>query len=260
MDNDGIDVIGQIKQLEQQKLASGEIVRTPRSTFNFSYMSEERYRASSVKGLPESLNLNQQIIEVSQTTLDMLDIEGEVKITVRLKGEDDGVELIPSLGIGGKRISGNEIEVVFDPDNTGVSEGIQKWIVNLPPHELNHVARFQRGASGHSLLDAIVREGLACYQEKDNKAQPEKSPWSSALTHEQEREEWQKALPVLDGQEFKQEDWFFGKDNKHPAWTGYSLGTRIAEEYFRNNPGKTMKDCIGLSGRQILMDSQYGLS
>jgi len=257
MDGDGSDIISRIKELQQRKIDRGEVVTTSKGTFNFSYMSDERYKDSPVKGTPEKLELNRKIIEAAEKTIDSLGIENPVIVTVRLLRENDSVELIPTLGIGGKRISEAEVELVFDPENPNVSEGLEKWMLNLVPHELNHLTRRQKGQNSLNLLDVIISEGLAVYQETSDEPHSSISPWGSALDENQIASEWAKAQPLLDSTEFKMSEWFLSGGGKHPAWTGYSLGSSIIKEYFRNNPDKTMKDVVGLPSKQILKDSGY---
>jgi hypothetical protein len=150
--------------------------------------------------------------------------------------------VLPFLGFGGRTNmddSGISIEYYYDPENPNFKT---KYFINGLVHECHHASRMSRSNGKLTLLELMVREGLADHFmiEVTNCEQPQ---WSKALTEEEIKKYMIKSKPILFikrdtwTQEF--DEWLiFGRkgDDPIPGWTGYTLGWVIVENYLKAHP------------------------
>lgn len=176
----------------------------------------------------------------------LLPIEG-VKIYIR----HDPTSVIPELGVGGYSPDGDEIYVAVDASHPKFESFVIPNIYRTLLHEMHHTARWRGPGYGETLLEALVTEGLADHFELEitnNSPQP----WDEALSAEQERALFDRAIEELNNNKYSHEDWFYGSEKrKIPRWTGYTLGFNIVGEYLRKNPDKKPSGLYSCDARDI---------
>ena len=147
----------------------------------------------------------------------------------------------------------------------------QRWLVYTAAHEYLHLVRnhlLPRGVAGgrlvylktevpETLLDVIVVEGIAdafarqLYPDLD-------PPWTHALDPAVEAGTWPKVrrrLSVSDPAEIRRI--LFGDNDRIPQWTGYTIGNRIVQSYFRAHPGTEAPQLAGTPARNLFDASGY---
>lgn len=202
------------------------------------------------------LEIVSKVKTMSIIAAEQLELDG-IKIVLRYKNENESVKLIPFLGIGGAPISDTEINLVVDPNNTNLTEGLL-LISRLGPHELNHLKRVALNSRGNTLLDKIITEGLAIYQETLNDINDgQLSPWGKRLEDEKETEQWNAALELLNSSDFDADEWFFSGKNIRPVWTGYKLGVSIVRNFFEKSPDVSMVEALKMKSTEILEKSTF---
>jgi uncharacterized protein YjaZ len=251
------DVVERIKQLQQAKIQTGELIITPFATFHFPYLSSPKFLDSVSKDTILALDLPTITTTAAKQALEDLKVKQPVIITTLIPEDEEKWHIIPSLGIGGRAFSSTEIRLYFDPEHPAVVESLSQQGARQVAHEINHTARFQGNKIGNSLLDAIITEGLATYYEERWEGEYLAMPWGNALTPAQIVNEWQKAKSELEKSNYDYRGWFFGRNSGHPQWTGYSLGTAIVNEYFKKHPKDKMAKVVRKNSREILKDSGF---
>lgn len=256
MDSEPKTVVGRISEIQQKQRESGELVKTPNAIFKFPYLSDEKFLNSPVKDKVQALNLPETTITAAYKAIEDLGIESRLMVTTLIpKGKEKGY-IIPSQGIGGRAIFPSEARFYFDPSHPAVFGSLRIWGARRVGHELTHIARYQANKRGETLLDALISEGLATYYEKHWGGEYLSTPWGHALNEQQLGQEWKKAQHVLGSRNFVHDSWFFGTHDKHPVWTGYSLGTKIVNGYFQEHPEAQMQQLVKMNSTQILRDSR----
>ena len=185
-----------------------------------------------------------------------LEITQPLEIVVEIPS-DSGEELnyvIESLGIGARTLSDRKILFQFDPANPHLLESLGKWRRRQIAHEINHTARYEQQ---ETLLDALIFEGLAVNYEENWGGEHQDTPWGHALEPDQLKEEWQKAQKELNSPDYSHFVWFFGENQEHPNWTGYTLGTAIVKKYLELHPGEPMKELVKKPSQEILEQSKF---
>lgn len=252
-------VIERIKQLQKQKIKNGELVETPIATYHFPFLNDERFLTSPNKNELKELLSTPNTLSVSQEAIKYLDIRDKVEIIRLIPDEEHRAVIIPGLGIGGRASLTNEVKLYFLPNDPNILESLAKWNSRQIVHELTHVARRQSVKKENSLLEAMIDEGLATYYEEHWRDKYVQTPWGHALTQEQLKKEWAKAQDEmsisLNSQ--KHGEWFFGINNVHPRWSGYSLGNAIINTYFQNHPHAEMAEVVKIVSKDILKDSNF---
>lgn len=261
IENGSEGVVGRINQLKRQRIESGELVETPTVTYHFPFLTDERFLSSPKKDKLKELADASNTVSTSQEAIEDLEIKGNITITRLIPNDEHKMGIIPGLGIGGRAIANNEVQLYFSPDDQNVLESLAKWNDRQIAHELTHVARQESGNRGRDLLDAMIDEGLATYNEEHWKGKYEQTPWGHALTQEQLKEEWIRAQDELfvdlDGQRY--EGWFFGINNTHQRWSGYSLGNAIVNSYFQTHSDARIAEVIRMDSKDILKESRFNL-
>lgn len=256
MDSEPKSVVENAKEMQSRQIANGELVITPFATFKFSYLSSEIFQQSLVRDQILQMNIPKITIDNAKQVIEDLRIKKPITIISLVKREKEQADPIASLK--GSVSSSSEVILYFDPQNPRVVESLRKWRGRQVAHELNHIARYQAGKmedKKHFLLDHLISEGLATHYEEYWGDKFEPTPWGSALTYQQEKEEWKKARQQGNSPMWTFSQWFFGEG--HPSLTGYHLGTAIVRAYFQSHPGARMKDVVTMSSRDILKKSSY---
>ncbi len=220
----------------------------------FEYLSDARFQKSPIREEISKLKIPESTLETATKVAKELDINKSIKIITRIPNDEERHFVIPSLGLGGRTNSSNEVVLYIDPQHPQIIESINKYRNPQIAHELVHIKRSQCGLKNETLLDKIINEGLATYYEEhwENLG---KTPWGNNLTLQQEIDEWRMALPKLNA--LPTEDWFFARDKKHPLWTGYTLGKSIVKAFFEANPMYKMKDVAKMDSHLILEKANY---
>jgi hypothetical protein len=184
-----------------------------------------------IKGIRDIIPRIQSLIPLDSITIDLTISSSNV---------------LPFLGVGSRTISNDSsitVEFYFDPKNPNFRV---EYIPNGLVHECHHASRLRMPNWQFTLLELMIMEGLADHfmVEVTNCEQPQ---WSKALTEEEINEYMILVKPILRikheswNVEFNEKyfvPWMFGRsgDNPIPAWTGYTLGWRIVENYLKAHP------------------------
>lgn len=252
-------VVERINALRQQQIQSGELRETSIGTFHFSYLSDPRYQNvdPTVKAAFEQLNIPDLTITETEKAVRDLKIKKGLTVNTVIPTAEERVNVIPSLGIGGRAISPTEVRYFFDLTHPKVVESLRLWKKKQVAHETNHLARWQSGQFGNTLLDALISEGLATRYEEHWGGEYLATPWGQALTETELTIEWKRAQGELHSQQYSHPEWFFGRNERHPWWTGYSLGTAIVNEYVSKHPNIPMRDLVRMPSVNILKGSSF---
>ena len=166
-----------------------------------------------------------------------------------------GSIVIPQAGLVGftDPMTG-DVDMTIDPDSAvGMKDVFTKWLPAQLAHELHHSKRIKNGPGyGATLREALVSEGLADAYAFE--AYPKlKTPWTDALTDEQEGAAWEKAQPELDGNYpfAAHTRWFFGARDI-PYWAGYTMGFRISQAYLKEHPETTAAKAFDVNAKDVL--------
>ncbi len=188
------------------------------------------------------LNANGQLAGLEETIETVLN-QTLLKITAAMPIDnvdivisDKHYNIIPNYGLGGIASSPNIAELFIDPKFPDIKEQIQRKFPHQIAHELHHCMRWQSIGKKITLLDALVRDGLA-----DQFAMevvgigPE--PWDSAVKGEELQVLLKRAEKEFDNPDYDHIKWFFSKGKGDiPHWTGYSLGFYLVGEYLKKYP------------------------
>ncbi len=154
--------------------------------------------------------------------------------------------IIPHLGIGGRFVDKNTIQIVMNIDFSDIDHLINTSLKRILLHEIGHIIRHRSAEIGQFLFSYIVAEGLADHFEimmSGNKPQA----WSKNLTDTQleyymelaEKEYWKT--------KFDYDEWFFGS----LPWIGYSLGFKLIDDYLQQNPNTTIMELLQTKDTKI---------
>lgn len=152
---------------------------------------------------------------------------------LRLDGVDVAVSVspwgLPETGIHGYAPLDHLVQITLNPDNPHFAA---LWRTELPAtvaHELHHARRWQGPGYGQTLLEALVSEGLAQLNERDER---DGKPPPYARADVDLEALWARALPLLDRSDHNFEAWFYGSDAENlPRWSGYSLGDELVRRH-----------------------------
>lgn len=188
--------------------------------------------------------------------------------SIAIKLEISCCNVLPFIGVGGRTNmddSGVWIEYYYDPRNPNFR---LESLINGLVHELNHASRMTNSDGPLTLLEIMVREGLADHFmiELTNCEQPQ---WSKALS-EREINQYMiktKSILYISQQTWTKEfdEWLlFGRegDDPIPRFTGYTLGWAIIENYLKAHPGVQASSLVLIPALELasstpdLMDSK----
>lgn len=259
-ENQPKSVIDRINEREQQQIQTGELRETSFGTFHFPYLSDPRYLNADpqLKIAIDQLNLPDITVIETEKVVKDLKIKEKVRVITIIPDSTEMRLIIPSLGIGGRAPSSEEVRLYHDLNNPNVIESLAKLRKREIAHEFNHVARFQAGKIGSTLLDAIVSEGLATYYQEHWDNTYQKTPWGHALDENELTREWTLAKAELHSNRYNHREWFIDREGKqHPLHTGYALGTAIVEKLMSKYPQIPMSQLVRTPSMKILKRSGY---
>ena len=172
---------------------------------------------------------------------------GGVDVVVR----DDPRMVIAEVGLGGYAPDGHTVFLALDPDHEHFERALEHEVFRMLAHELHHVARRRASARGHTLLDALVSEGLADHFSIEVTGM-EPPPWAVALDPEQTAGMSERARGDHDNPRYDHRAWFFGStDFEIPRWTGYSLGFQIVADYLERRPGSSAAALVTVASKTL---------
>jgi uncharacterized protein YjaZ len=147
--------------------------------------------------------------------------------------------VIPELGIGGNTPTAKTIFIYLDSYNPKLILNLEPYFKSAITHELHHSLRFKYINAKNTLLEAMIREGLADHFDIEiNGGDPK--IWDEALSSMQIEELLKLAEKEYSNDKYDHKNWFYGsKEHNIPKWTGYTLGFYLVKEYLENN--KTQK-------------------
>jgi uncharacterized protein YjaZ len=145
--------------------------------------------------------------------------------------------VIPETGVSGYAPTSNLVVLSVDPLNSNFAA---KMDVELPAtivHELHHCSRWSGPDYGHTLLKALVSEGLAQHFEADFR-QGAAPFYAEMLSDADVNRLLAQASEEFDDPSYSHSDWFFGSDSRNiPRHTGYSLGFQLVGRFLRERQG-----------------------
>src|SRR5258706_718022 len=252
-------IVERIKQIETEEIARGELIKLSRATIKSSYVADPAYIDSPTRQSLETLDIPQVTARAAIQAINDLGIRQAVTIIRKVPDETQRRFIIPSLGIGGTALSPTYVELFIDPSHPNVGKSLETYASRQVGHELNHIKRMQAGklGSNHTLLDAIISEGIATFYEDHWQGQDIETPCGHGLNQEELVMEWQHAQLELKSTNFDHDGWFFGIGNTHHTWAVYALGTAIIEAYMKKHPRESMQRLTRRSSEQILRRSDF---
>lgn len=143
---------------------------------------------------------------------------------------DQPRSVIPETGLGGYAPNRNLLYVYADSRLEDFDEILEDELPSTLAHELHHCARWNTVGYGHTLLTAMVSEGLADHFDVEVTGR-EPLPWCTAFSASRLDALLERARPDLDNPAYDHDAWFFGAPAKKlPRWAGYSLGFRLVAD------------------------------
>ncbi|ADV68420.1 DUF2268 domain-containing putative Zn-dependent protease [Deinococcus maricopensis] len=150
---------------------------------------------------------------------------------------------IPETGVLGYAPFGHYVEVMLSPDNANFE---RLWRTEVPAtlaHELHHARRWRGPGYGHTLLEALVSEGLAQHHEATERGH---APMYACI-HADLESLWAQAQEGLH-RPHDHAAWFFGTAHL-PRWAGYALGYELVRRYFQQHGGNAVTHVDAPAGR-----------
>lgn len=137
---------------------------------------------------------------------------------------------------------GHTVELVVHPAETSFF-ALQSTVV----HEYHHHYRIRKTRmtdSNISLLESLVREGMAEHFVREILGEKGGGPWSNALSDSDAKELWYSRYHehLEDRGDAANPYVFGGGDSGLPLWAGYSLGYHLVRWYWNTHPGISMTD------------------
>ncbi|HET7868962.1 MAG TPA: DUF2268 domain-containing putative Zn-dependent protease [Actinomycetota bacterium] len=178
-------------------------------------------------------------------------LNGRVDVGVDSKGARE-------IGVVGRTDPNTgDVTIALDPAFRDFVTTLRVWLPVTLAHELNHAERIHSGPGvGHTLLDAMVFEGVADAFSIQAFPQTPPIPWDQALSRTEEKAAWRQANGklhlLLDVSEYG--GWFLGT-GPLPRWTGYTLGFGIVSGFLGRHPHETAASITSLSAVRIFQGS-----
>lgn len=183
----------------------------------------------------------------------------DVRVDVGVNPKDG----IREIGVVGRTDPNTgDVTIALDPAFRDFETTLRVWLPVTLAHELDHAQRINSGPGvGHTLLDAMVFEGVADAFSIQAFPQTPPIPWDHALSLTEEKAAWRQAKGklnlLLDMSEYR--SWFLGM-GPVPRWTGYTLGFRIVSGFLERHPHETAASITSFAANRILQGSGLGVS
>ena len=229
----------------------------PNINYSFPFMEDVRFANHPNRIILSELAGPKNTILHVELAVKELDINQRLSVARVIPSTDQHWRIIPETGTACRSVSGDTVELLFDPDNPNVINSLRRWSGRQIAHELNHIARMSVFSLHATLLDALISEGLSVYYEEHWQGDFIKSHWGQVLSEEELRNEWKKAQKELLHSDFDFADWFYGRLGGHKLYTGYSLGNAIISSFFGNNQDVSLSKAVRLPSVEILKKSGF---
>ncbi|MDA9556652.1 DUF2268 domain-containing protein [Vibrio sp.] len=176
----------------------------------------------------KNLIINKIELESAQFQSIFDDLQTKVMLTCFKEGG-----MVAPSGIGGYAFSEDSVEIYIDDSRDDIERIIEKDLMFVIGHELNHSLRFKCYGRGERLGDTIIDEGLACYFEYllAGKKQPDfltcSIPWLDI---------YDKVKSSWDTKDFSYPLFYFGEFPEFlPRYASYIVGFHLVKGYLESN-------------------------
>jgi len=158
------------------------------------------------------------------------------------------------IGVVAHTFGTGRIYIAIDPTVPGWKKQLPKIIA----HEYHHSFWISRNFKtiNFSLLEYLLLEGRAesfadlLYPDID-------SPWINIFGFEKEQQVWYKIKDVLHRRDGQLNLRIAVGDKDIPFASAYTMGYRIMQAFFKNNPQVTLLDWTNMGAEEILLKSKY---
>ena len=239
-----------------------ENVRTEHQTqyvdYNFGFYQDPRYLSHNLRtaiGILAGPSNTIPYVEDARKNLNIRHIQHSIQVVRRIPQPNEMWRIHSETGTASRSMGVDKIELFFDPCNPHMLERLSSWNDREIQHEMNHIARTARYPLHKTLIDGLVSEGLAIYDEENLNSVYANSHWGNVLGKGELDTELALAKYELQSEQYNFADWFYGKDGNHKRFAGYSLGNHLIRAFYKNNPGIRMSEAVLLPSLTILNHS-----
>jgi len=225
--------------------------------YHFPFIDDARFIFSPQKDLILKLAGSENTIPAIQKAMAELGIRNRLSVTRLIPSDDQQWRIIPATGTASRTTSPTSVELLFDPNNQNTVDSLASWGDRQIAHELSHVARMEVTQLHTTLLDALVSEGIGVYYEEFWQGEYAESHWGHILDEQGIVREWDIARPELASLTFDYSDWFYGRQNGHPIYTGYSLGNTIVKAFMDAHPSISIAELSRLPSADIVKEGKF---
>ncbi len=140
---------------------------------------------------------------------------------------------ISEVGIGGSTPTEKNVFIYLDSFNIELISNLEAHFKSVLTHELHHSLRHKYLKVKNTLLESVIREGLADHFDLEVNG-GELKYWDNALSPSEISKLLKIAETDYDNENYNHKEWFFGS-NEIPRWAGYSLGFYLVGNYLEQN-------------------------
>jgi uncharacterized protein YjaZ len=161
---------------------------------------------------------------------------------------------IINMGMHADTYGTGRIFISIDP----TSENWKKMLPRVVAHEYHHSVWISRNFEtiNFSLIDCLILEGRA-EGFADLLCPNIEAPWPDLLDREEEHRVWQIMRHSLHSKDEQIILKMFTGDKEIPFLSVYSMGYRIMQEFFSNNPNVSLLEWTDMNVEEILSKSKY---
>ena len=239
---------------------------------DFASKGECSFLAKNIKYPITDLDgLNTEITVLSNSGVERIVKEALLKVSKVLPGPNTTVylqvidpsykKIIPpnaskilDMGMRADTYGTGRILISIDP----TSKNWKNMLPRVVAHEYHHSVWVSRNFETieFSLLDCLILEGRA--ESFADLLYPNiKAPWPDLLDREKEHRVWQHMKQVLHSTDEQLILKMFIGDKEIPFLSVYSMGYRIMQEFFKNNPEVSLMEWTDMEPNEILSKSKY---
>lgn len=160
--------------------------------------------------------------------------------------------IIEHLGFGGHTITKNAIFIPINPTFPNLEVSLKENLSRTIAHELYHCLRNFTAGEKHTLLEALVNEGLADHFGIEiTGKKPEK--WDTELTETQFNNLYKRAEKEFNNSTYNHRAWFFGSQKEQiPKWSGYTIGFTIVGDYLKKHPDQKPSNLYKVEAKEFI--------
>jgi uncharacterized protein YjaZ len=158
-------------------------------------------------------------------------------------------------GVGGFTAGAGKIWLTILPGGDW-----KDWISHAVAHEYHHsvwTARHHQTNPILNMTDYLVFEGRA--DSFANMIDPQRhSPWTNALTRQQERTAWRTIERRLQSTDAPlMQGLMFGGAEGVPHWAGYTIGFQIVQSFLKGHPDLNVSQWTAIPAAELLKQASY---